>query len=684
MAGKPGAAAISLATVTDLASSAFPSPGVGVKVNVHPAGSQITHVNYSDYFYVMHGWVNEGNWSSYTADTQNAFLDPLQTNFTLETNSTNFQNPSLIQFTYYNSTADSMYTFFWFQFLPGDLDPGAYSFTGIWSLAAAANPPNYTATYFENTITLIVNQFLLRSQTSVFCSPAIVSVGFPVSCTATVSGSSPTGTITWSTSSSAGSFNQSICVLSNGSCTTMYTDNSSGSAIITGCYSGDLDNTASCGTFILTVTPSGPVYYTSNYTSVQATIEAASAGATVVVTQGFYNESLIVNKTLAIIGEKDPPVFRGGGSGIAITLLAGASGSIVTGILITAWDMGILVNNASGCKIYDNIMSSMNKNGIVLQGINAVNNQVYGNVFQQDAVAVYLTSAASNSTVVQNIIRLSTTGLKIETNQTTVCENIISGNQLGINLTNSNSNKIFHNTLADNEIQVSISMSTGNVWDDGYPAGGNYWSNHTGPDIVSGPSQDQLGPDGIVDTPYTVAIGAIDRYPLVEGAHDVGITSVTVSKTVVGRGYALRVELEISNYGMYDESCAVAAYANTSTVVTQNIALMKKGFIIVTMKWNTSAFGYGNYTISAYSQPVKDEMDMANNVYFDGSVIIAIPGDINGDGIVDIYDAIVLSGTYNSVPSNRSWNSNADINCDNIVDIYDAIIVANHFNQHYP
>ena len=251
IAGKPCAIATSLATETDLASNAFPFPGVGVKVNVHPAGSQITHVNYSDHFYVMHGFVNEGNWSSYTADAQNAFLDPLQTNFTLETNATNFQNPSLTQFTYYNNTADSMYTFFWFQFLPGDLDPGAYSFTGIWSSAAAANPPNYTAAYFENTITLVVNQFLLRSQTSVSCSPGLVSVGFPVTCTATVSGSSPTGTITWSTSSSAGSFNQSICILSNGSCTTMYTDNSSGSAIITGSYTGDLDNTAGCGTFLL-------------------------------------------------------------------------------------------------------------------------------------------------------------------------------------------------------------------------------------------------------------------------------------------------------------------------------------------------------------------------------------------------------------------------------------------------
>jgi hypothetical protein len=31
-----------------------------------------------------------------------------------------------------------------------------------------------------------------------------------------------------------------------------------------------------------------------------------------------------------------------------------------------------------------------------------------------------------------------------------------------------------------------------------------------------------------------------------------------------------------------------------------------------------------------------------------------------------------------------NWKANADLNGDNIVDIYDAILLANHYNQHYP
>jgi len=53
-----------------------------------------------------------------------------------------------------------------------------------------------------------------------------------------------------------------------------------------------------------------------------------------------------------------------------------------------------------------------------------------------------------------------------------------------------------------------------NVWNDGYPSGGNYWSDYTGVDEKSGPNQDQPGSDGIGDTPYFIDGYNQDRYPL--------------------------------------------------------------------------------------------------------------------------------------------------------------------------
>jgi len=57
------------------------------------------------------------------------------------------------------------------------------------------------------------------------------------------------------------------------------------------------------------------------------------------------------------------------------------------------------------------------------------------------------------------------------------------------------------------------------------------------------------------------------------------------------------------------------------------------------------------------------------------------PGDINGDGQVDIFDIVVVASAFGSVPGDAKWNAVADINNDNIVDIFDIAIVAVHFGE---
>jgi parallel beta-helix repeat protein len=422
-----------------------------------------------------------------------------------------------------------------------------------------------------------------------------------------------------------------------------------------------------------------------DYNTIQEAINAAAPGATIWIAPGIYNEPLVINKTITLIGKiGSEPTFNGGGSGIAITIVSGGSGSIIAGITITSWDQGIVINGASGCKVYDNIMSLISQNGIALEGSTASNNQIYSNIFQQDTVAINLTALSTSNIVFNNIITSNGIGLDVESSGNVVCANMMTENQVAISIKNSNNNKFFHNDFVSNDVQLVIAASTGNVWDDGYPSGGNYWSGHTGPDMFSGPNQDQAGSDGIVDTSYTVATGSVDRYPLVHGAHDIGITSVTMSKTVVGKGCTLHVELRILNYGTYDENFPVAAYANTSTAVTQSIALTKGSYIIVTLTWNTSSFAYGNYTISAYAWPVPDEANTADNNFTYGLVSVTIMGDVNGDGTVNILDAIIVSNAFLATPGTSNWNPNADINDDNIVNILDAIILANHFLQHYP
>jgi hypothetical protein len=76
-------------------------------------------------------------------------------------------------------------------------------------------------------------------------------------------------------------------------------------------------------------------------------------------------------------------------------------------------------------------------------------------------------------------------------------------------------NTFYHNDFVNNIKQVNIgSPESIQIWDNGYPSGGNYWSNYTGVDLMSGPKQNQPGSDGIGDTPFVVGTNNTDNYPL--------------------------------------------------------------------------------------------------------------------------------------------------------------------------
>ncbi len=71
------------------------------------------------------------------------------------------------------------------------------------------------------------------------------------------------------------------------------------------------------------------------------------------------------------------------------------------------------------------------------------------------------------------------------------------------------------NSLINNTIQAIDGRGPENSWDDGYPNGGNYWSNYTGVDNCSGPNQDICpDPDGIGDTPLIIDFNSRDNYPI--------------------------------------------------------------------------------------------------------------------------------------------------------------------------
>ncbi len=93
--------------------------------------------------------------------------------------------------------------------------------------------------------------------------------------------------------------------------------------------------------------------------------------------------------------------------------------------------------------------------------------------------------------------------------------NLMQNCSYGIYLQNSANNLIYHNNFINNTIQAYVTPNYNNTWDNGYPSGGNYWSDYNGTDSFSGPYQNVAGSDGIGDTPYEINENNTDRYPLV-------------------------------------------------------------------------------------------------------------------------------------------------------------------------
>ena len=95
---------------------------------------------------------------------------------------------------------------------------------------------------------------------------------------------------------------------------------------------------------------------------------------------------------------------------------------------------------------------------------------------------------------------------------------------------------------------------------------------------------------------------------------------------------------------------------------------------------------YGNTTINLTGIRLLNSagQDIATIAPVSKTLTVHLPGDVNGDGVVDIYDAIIVAGAFGSSPGSPNWNPAADLKSDGVVDIYDAIVLSAHFGQHYP
>ncbi|RJS68917.1 hypothetical protein CW693_03645, partial [Candidatus Bathyarchaeota archaeon] len=209
--------------------------------------------------------------------------------------------------------------------------------------------------------------------------------------------------------------------------------------------------------------------------------------------------------------------------------LSGRINVTVKNVQIENFTYGILVWESSNCTILGNNLIG-NDIGIALS-VSSNNTYTIGNtIIANHFAGVWLYKSIKN-TISRNNLTNDDHGIGISvSSNNSISENYIASNNYGIWLQNrSSDNHIYHNNFIDNVLQACISPldMTGylNIWDDGYPSGGNYWSSYNGTDVYGGSYQNVIGSDGIGDIPYIIDKNNTDRYPSMApfNSFDVGV-----------------------------------------------------------------------------------------------------------------------------------------------------------------
>ena len=166
----------------------------------------------------------------------------------------------------------------------------------------------------------------------------------------------------------------------------------------------------------------------------------------------------------------------------------------IENFVITECPTAIELNGDSNVTVRNNTITDSASEPVGLEPTEGVDiggssNIIAGNNFLNDSVAISLTSwspgqCTQNLIVGNNFTDCSTAFLLYE----------------------SSNNTIYHNNFNDNVNTVQdtgylgYGVASVNFWDDGYPSGGNYWSNY----LTTYPNASMIDDSGIGNTPYPV------------------------------------------------------------------------------------------------------------------------------------------------------------------------------------
>jgi parallel beta-helix repeat protein len=331
------------------------------------------------------------------------------------------------------------------------------------------------------------------------------------------------------------------------------------------------------------------LYYSDRSTITNCIITSNGGHGFCFVTSRYYtisNSIVSSNKYIGIaVGDtgssngaiRNNTVYLNGRAGIEAYW--GSDDTIVEGNTVYSNLMGIVIGWSDHCMIRDNRLHN-NTASVLLDTTShctVLNNRIS---HKQGIVLLGLGNYFNN--ILNNTVRFGECGISLgaSARYTTISGNVISGNEYGLTIGRNQGypnydNYIYHNDFIDNVANARNDEDRyTNVWDDGYPSGGNYWSDYTGGDEKRGPNQDQPGSDGIGDTPYKICgdAGSKDHYPVMK-------PWVTIIAKIDAKPDTLNLKSEgkwITVYIELPKGCNVANINVSSILLNETISAQPK------------------------------------------------------------------------------------------------------------
>jgi uncharacterized repeat protein (TIGR02543 family) len=297
----------------------------------------------------------------------------------------------------------------------------------------------------------------------------------------------------------------------------------------------------------------------------------------------------------------------------------------------------IIGNNVTGIG-WDNRFWPEGAYGISIE--HCSNITVSGNyAYENTGDGVYF-DETSDSTVVGNTLTGNGySGIEfVSASNNHIDSNLMEANSVGIRFVGAQNNVIYHNDFVDNDVQVSIdSGSSGNVWNDVYPSGGNYWSDYT----TRYPSAQELDDSGIWDTTYVINGNNQDNYPLMQPFTK---NQYTLTVNIVGSGSVNRNTTGPYQYGDVVQLTAVPSTGWNFQSWSDDLTGSTNPTTIV-IDWDkavTATFTQNEYTLTITVSPVES-----------GSV------SPNASGPYHYGDWVKLTALANAGWSFKNWTGDA-------------------------